>query len=457
MTTLFEAYMKEIESTERLPPRALANYQQQLLARLVCHANDRLPFYAERLSCLFTADDKIDLSRWNDVPLLTRDDVIRNGAAMRVANLPTDFGEVTESRTSGSTGVPLQIATNGAVFFAANALLTRAARRFGMDTSRPLAVIGRFGDQPRDPELVKAGWSFKTGWSCADPRASLYEIELMTPINRQIEWLTRWRAPYLHTHPSGALAIAHAVTPAEGRALGLEMILMNGETVPDGAREFIAERLGARAAAIYSCEEIGHIASECEAAPHYHVAAENALVEIVDDRGRDVAPGERGRVVVTGLYNYAMPFIRYAMGDVAVAGTGACPCGRTLPVIARVDGRTRNAFLFRDGTRIWPRTSMVRAMQAYVPFRRFQMVQLNFEKIEFRYIADGSGRRPDVAALNDHARRVIHASVEVSAVEIDALTPGPSGKFEEFISHVPRVADRRQATDRLQTAAGPGP
>jgi phenylacetate-CoA ligase len=156
----------------------------------------------------------------------------------------------------------------------------------------------------------------------------------------------------------------------------------------------------------------------------------------VDERGRDIAAGERGRVVVTGLYNYAMPFIRYELGDVAVAGSGPCRCGRSLPVITRIDGRTRNAFMFRDGTRMWPRTSMIRAIHPYVPFRRFQMVQVDFEKIEFRYIADGSGRAPDVAALNDYARRIIHPSVEVSAVEIDTLTPGPSGKFEEFISHV---------------------
>jgi hypothetical protein len=74
-----------------------------------------------------------------------------------------------------------------------------------------------------------------------------------------------------------------------------------------------------------------------------HVAAENALVEIVDEQGRDVAPGGRGRVIVTGLNNYAMPFIRYQLGDIALAGTAPCGCGRALPVITRVEGRTRNA------------------------------------------------------------------------------------------------------------------
>jgi phenylacetate-CoA ligase len=137
------------------------------------------------------------------------------------------------------------------------------------------------------------------------------------------------------------------------------MVFLIGETIPDGTREFIAERLGARSAGIYSCQEIGAIACECEAAPHYHVAAENALVEILDESGRDVAPGGRGRVVVTGFYNYAMPFIRYELGDLAEAGSAPCGCGRAAPIIARIEGRSRHAFIFRDGTRLWPRAAMV--------------------------------------------------------------------------------------------------
>jgi phenylacetate-CoA ligase len=432
MKDIFDQFLGTLAKTERLPARALAHYQRDLLVRLIRHAHAALPFYRDRLACLFAANGEVDLSRWNEVPILGRDDVAARGREMRVADLSAEYGEIAEARTSGSTGMALDIATNGMVYFCAMALLTRTARRFGMDTARPLATIGRYRYNPIPP------WpdgDISSGWSMSDPDTPTYQLELTTPVEQQIEWIARRKAPYLRTQPSGALAIAHAVTPQEGRALGIETVLLNGETVPDGAREIIAERLGARAAAFYSCQEIGHIASECEAAPHYHVASENALVEIVDDRGRDVAPGERGRVIVTGLYNYVMPFIRYELGDIAVADVD-CPCGRTLPVIARVEGRSRNAFVFRDGSRMWPRTSMVRAMAHFVPFTRFQMVQLDFERIEFRYLPDGSGRAPDVAGLNAHARTVFHPSVELDPVEVDALHPGPSGKFEEFISEV---------------------
>ena len=388
MKEVCDQFLATLARTERMTLRELSSYQQHLLRRLIRHAYDHLPFYRDRLRCLVTADGSFDLRRWNEVPLLTRDDVVRHGGDIRVADLDPFYGEVAESRTSGSTGVPLTFATNSLVFIAGNALLTRMARRFGMDTSRALAAINRFADGSVPP-YPDGGTN--SGWSFADPNPPHYQLELTTSVACQIEWLRRRGAPYLATYPSGALAIADAVTPPEGRALGIETVLMNGETVPDGAREHVAERLGARAAAFYSCQEIGHIASECEAAAHYHVDAENALVEIVDERGHDVRPGERGRVVVTGLYNYAMPFIRYQLGDFAVAGDGPCACGRALPIIVRVLGRTRNAFMFRDGKRVWPRAVTVRPMHAFVPFRRYQMVQRSYEQIEFRYVPDEIG------------------------------------------------------------------
>jgi phenylacetate-CoA ligase len=441
MKDVFDKYVATLAGTERMPPRELAHYQQQLLARLVRHAFDHVPFYRSRLRCLLSADGAFDLARWNEVPLLTRDNVLRHGHDLQTADLPAEYGETAQPSTSGSTGAPLRIATNGLVFFVANALLTRTARRFGMDTSRPLAQIRLAEDVPMAP--YPEGTT-RYGWSPADPATPCYQLDVTTPVRLQAEWLSRRRPAYLQTLPSGALGLAWAVSPAGGRALGISNVLMYGETVPDGAREFIAERLGARAAAIYSCEEIGHIASECEAAPHYHVAVENALVEIVDEHGRDVRPGEHGRIIVTGLYNYAMPFIRYELGDFAVAGTGPCACGRTLPVIARIDGRARNAFVFRDGSRMWPRTLTIQGMHRFVPFTRFQLIQHDFEAIELRYLPDGSERRPDIAGLNAYARKVIHPSVALNAVAVEALTPGPGGKFEEFVSHVPgsRIAAR---------------
>ncbi len=267
-------------------------------------------------------------------------------------------------------------------------------------------------------------------------RADRFELDIDTPIAQQLEWLERVRAPCLLTHPASAVALAEAVSAERGRAIGLEVIFGYGELVPDGAHEIVAERFGARFAAHYACTEVGVLALECPETRHYHIAVENAVVEVVDEAGRPVPPGERGRVVVSGLYNYAMPFIRYELGDYAVADAEACPCGRTLPVITRVDGTIRRAFVFEDGTRFWLRGAIVRGMAEFVPFRRYQIVQIDHRRIELRYVPDGSGRIPDVDGLAAFARQRIHPSVEMKLAPMDNLPNDPSGKFHDIFSLV---------------------
>jgi phenylacetate-CoA ligase len=431
---VFSRYLAALQQTERLPLQQLARYQEQLLEQLVRHAHANMPFYRERLACLFTANGGVDLSRWNEVPVLQRAEIAAHKTEMCTYQLPEIFGEIVESRTSGTTGPPLEIVVNGLVPFSLNAFLTRVARWFDMDTSRALATIHRFRSDAASAAYPEG--MTKSGWSHLNPEAPHYSLDLETPLAQQIEWLSRRKAPYLLTYPSNAMALAHTVTPEQGRALGIEVVICGAETVPEGARELIADRFGARVAAFYGCEEVGAVATGCPVASHYHVAAENVLVEILDDAGRDVRLGERGNVVLTGLYNYAMPFIRYAIGDVAVAGTGPCPCGRSLPVIAQVEGRTRNAFLFRDGTRAWPRGQLVRQMKAFVPFAQYQLVQLDYERIELRYVPDGSARVADVDGLIAFARKTLHPSLTMSITPMDVLPRGPGGKFEDIISLV---------------------
>jgi phenylacetate-CoA ligase len=341
------------------------------------------------------------------------------------------YGAIQETRTSGSTGTPLQVASNSLVLTAANAALTRLARWWGVDTSRPLACVRL---HRREPPQYPEG-NEQTGWSHANPEAVIHELDLMTPVEQQIEWLLRKKAPYWRTSPSNALAIAYAATPDQARELHVELIFAIAETIFPRTREIVAERLGAKIAAIYSCEEIGFIATQCPMAPGYHVVAENALVEILREDGSEAAPGEVGQVVLTGFYNYAMPFIRYAIGDIATAGPELCCCGRSLPVIEQVEGRTRHAFVFKDGTRVWPRLWDFKVGD-FISCREFQLAQIDRDHIEFRYVPDQATGAPDVPGLQAYLRQKLHPAAEIAVVEMDRIPRGRGGKIDPFVSSV---------------------
>ena len=432
MNEIFRRYLEALGKTEWMPPEHLEHYQRGLVRQLVRHAHSNIPFYAGRLGCLLTADGEVDLLRWNEVPILTRAEVMAHSGEMRADDLPATLGYIGEHKTSGSDGVSMSFTVNSLAKVAYNAAFTRLALWRGADPSRELAQIRIFRQDivPKYPE----GETTK-GWSWTAPDTDAFGLDMRTPVDDQIEWLLRHKAPYLITLPSNAMALAYAASPETARALDFEIIFSISETVLPGARELIADKLGAKLVGIYSCEEIGYVATECPAAPHYHICSEMTFVEIVDDAGLPVAPGQPGRVLVTGLYNYATPFIRYDIGDVAIADPEPCICGRSLPVLSQVLGRTRHAFVFRDGKRVWPRVWNAKAMQAFVPCREFQVVQVDFERIEFRYVPDDGGA-VDIDGLRAYARQHLHPSVEIVAVAVQNIFRGPGGKLDPFISNV---------------------
>lgn len=433
MDQVFDRYMTALTQVERLPEPHLLRYQHGLVERLVRHARGHVPFYRDRLQSVFGPDDAFDFTRWPEVPVLERPDAALAGARLRAPELPESYGAIHEITTSGTTGVPLNFTFNELVSTAGNGALTLLARWHGMDTSRTLAIIRMYPAKhiPPMPEGIHS-----KGWSQASPDADSFGIDMRTPLDQQLEWLENRKAPYLITSASHATAIAYAAGADRSRALGLEFVLSTAETVLPRARNVVKERFGAKLVALYSCQEIGTIAMECPVSGQYHVVMDNALVEIVRPDGSPVAPGETGRVLVTGLYNYATPFIRYAIGDVATAATGACPCGRSLPLIAQIEGRTRAEFIFRDGTRMWPRLLHAEAIRAFVPFREFQMVQMDHDVIEFRYIAQPDAPSPDLAGLQRYGREKFHRSVDILAVSVEELPRSRSGKHEHFISLV---------------------
>ncbi len=430
MDPLFERYLTALGQTEWLPPAQLRAYQHDLMRRVVRHAYDNVPFYRDRLACLFRGGDEPDLAHWPEVPIVTRAEASARTAEMRAPNLPEPLAASSETRTSGSTGIPLRIAANRLTSIAANAALTRLARWCDVDVARPLACI-------RIHKSAPPAWPdgrHRKGWSHASPDSEFHELDLTTPVEQQIEWLLRQKAPYWRTSASNALQIAYAATPAQAQSFGVELIFAIAETVFPRTRDIIRERLGAPIAAIYSCEEVGFIATQCPVEPVYHVVAENAWVEILRENGTPAAPGEIGQVVLTGFYNYAMPFIRYAIGDVATPGTEACTCGRSLPVIAQVEGRSRYAFLFKDGTRVWPRLWDL-DISPFVSCREFQLAQVDCERVEFRYVPDDMTPAPDGIGLSAYLRGKLHPSADIALVPMRRIPRGRGGKLEPFVSN----------------------
>lgn len=417
-----------LAETERLPPDKLRAYQENLLVPLVQHASRNVPFYGSWLAPLFRGAD-IDLSRWNEIPILTRAEAQRNTQMLTARAVPPHAGAVEGGETSGSTGRPLRYLVNELANVASLGSTDRALRWWDFDGAKTMATfVARTLDDAPTPEGTTV-----TGWRVGS--AGLHHmIDMSADTDTRIDWLLARRPHYLTAHSFTLFDLAERVQ-ARGANLRFERINSTSMVLSDETRNICKDVFGARPIDQYGARETGLIACECPWCAQYHINAESMLVEILDPKGQPCLPGNVGRVVLTALYNYAMPFIRYEIGDLAVAGPSRITCPTKLPTLKQILGRYRNSFTLHDGRVIFPLVPVAR-LREFISFSQFQIVQTDYDAIEVRYVPLDLSHSADAVGLEACVRKLIDPSFNVRVVAVEDIARSASGKFEDYLSLV---------------------
>jgi phenylacetate-CoA ligase len=269
------------------------------------------------------------------------------------------------------------------------------------------------------------------------PTGPLVMLNVSASLDDQLDWLERERPQRLTTFPSNFLALAdHA--RRKGRALPhIGRLRSVGEMLTPEARAAIAEAFGGKVVDLYSCEEAGYLALECPEHGNYHVQAENVRLEILDEQDVPCPPGTPGRVVITSLNNFASPIIRMDLGDYAELGE-PCPCGRGLPVIRRILGRSRNRLVLPNGETRYPRVGEKAIAEAAegVTVYRFRCIQHSLETVEMQIVASRALDEQEQARLAKSIQDNLgHPFRIVFSFPAD-IPAQPNGKRETFVSLV---------------------
>jgi phenylacetate-CoA ligase len=251
----------------------------------------------------------------------------------------------------------------------------------------------------------------------------------------QAGWLQRHAPEYVLTYPNNLMALLRHFSRLGERVPRLREVRTIGETVTPELRAACRAVWDVPIVDAYSSNELGYLALQCPESGLYHVMAESVMVEILRADGTPCAPGETGRVVVTSLHNFAMPLLRYELNDYAEAG-GPCSCGRGLPTIARILGRSRNMLRLPGGGERWPLVGFDRYREI-APIRQYQLVQRTLEEIEARFVTDRPLTREEEERLASVIQSSLGHAFRVSFTYLEGGIPrGPGGKFEEFVSWV---------------------
>lgn len=224
--------------------------------------------------------------------------------------------------------------------------------------------------------------------------------------------LVRLGPKVIYSRPSYLRLLAEAV---EGGIdlVSPEVIITSGEILDGTTREFLHSVFESNISDLYGSLEFGSMAWECMEHSGYHIDIDNVVMEFVKDG--IPAPGERGEILVTGLLNYAMPLIRYRIGDVGISSDEMCPCGRGLPLMKAIEGRAGDFLAFPHGRLISPRDIMSE-LYSVEGISRWQVIQ----KGEGVLIRFAKGRRfSDRSAeqLEAECRELFGDNFEIEAVE----------------------------------------
>jgi phenylacetate-CoA ligase len=417
--------LRQLEATQWQSPEALGALQRRQLGNLAAHAELHSPQFRARLRDAGLTGAELGLpGGLQRLPVLTRR-LLKSAADVYCDTLPQGHGATYEARTSGSTGEPVTVrrtVVNGMDWMAATMRDHLWHRR---DFLQPLCSIR--ADIP-EVALFKdwgppVNWLFNSG--------PLLGIPITTAIDRQIELIREFKPRILLLYPSNLAGIVSRGLPLPS----VRRILTIGETLSRHTRDDACTFFDARIEDTYSSQELGIIAIQCPDSPLYHVMSENLIVEVLNADGTACHAGEVGRVVATDIRNFAMPLVRYDIGDYAEVGR-PCACGRGLPTLSRILGRERNLILVPDGTRHWPYLGSIK-MYEFAPIIQYQFIQDGPRSIELRLVLQRALTAEEESDLVARIQRALGFPFEVRFAYFPERIPaGASGKFEEFVCRV---------------------
>lgn len=433
ITRRAELYYRELKASQWLTPAEIRALQEKKLRRLVHHAYHHVPYYRQALDERgLRPSDIVTLADLARLPLLSKG-AVRENLYFDLLSDNHDKSRVLKVTTSGSTGEP----------FVCYADQHQLEIRWAA-TQRSMEWTGyRFGD--RQARL----WHQTIGMSKSQvlreridawfnrrifiPAFEMSEAALARALRR----LSRHRPALVDGYAECFNYLAEHLAGKDLPGVRPKGLISSAQVLPEQSRQAIERTFGTRVFDKYGSREFSGIAYECAAHEGHHVVAESYVVEVLRD-GRPARPGELGEVVITDLNNLCMPFIRYRIGDLAVAmdESETCPCGRGLPRLGRIEGRVQSMIVGTQG-HVVPGSLFPHLFKDYSHVvRQFQVVQERPGAVVLNVVKASRFDERTFAALLEELRRFLGEDLAIDIRFVETIPLVRTGKRQTTLSRL---------------------
>ena len=416
-------YLNELRRNQWLKPSELEKIQRRRLRAVIKHAYDNVEFYHKKFKALrITPDDITAVEDLCKIPVTTKSEVREGFRTKQIIDSRIDLSKCHLARTSGSSGEPLTIVYDEKAQDFQKAVAVRSFMEAG----------GRFRDKwamITSPQrmLAQKRWFQRLGF------LSPTYLSLFDPAEHHVEILKKLKPDVLEGYSSSLLLLARAIQKNGINDIRPRTVITSAEVLTEKVRNFINSTFGVKMFDQFGCIEVGRSAWECEEHVGYHMDIDALVMEFVEDN-EQVAPGESGRLLYTSLYNYAMPLIRYDVGDICIPTDELCSCGRGLPLIKHIEGRTDD-FVTTPSGRIFSPIIWTIIMRTIPGIAQYRVIQETKNDFVVQIVKDYDFSASTVLQVEDGIKKVL-GDVQVKTEVVEEIPKDKAGKLRSVISKV---------------------
>jgi phenylacetate-CoA ligase len=428
----FEQALKGFKDREHYTEQQWSDYIIGQLRKLVSHAFTTVPFYQQSFKRVGMGINDIQHFQFSDLsrlPFLEKNDLRVFGKSTLLSTQLEKGGEFFAS--SGSTGTPTQILFSHPMHQRWSAGFEARIRHWaGIDRFTPRGMIGGrrvIAEGISKPPFYRYNLFEKQVYFSA------YHISANS-VDDYVDGMKRYGVQYMTGYAMSNYFLARFIQESKIDAPPLKAVITSSEKLTPAMRQVFYDVYRCKTYDSWSGVEACGLVSECEHGS-LHISPDIGIIELLDDSGKPVKPGETGEVVCTGLINFDQPLIRYRIGDKMQLGDRPCACGRSMPVIKEIMGRMEDTVVGKDGREI------VRFHGIFIDLPNLieaQLIQEDYDVFTIKAVAsNGTLTEKEQAIIRQRMESQL-GKIQLSIEQVSAIPRNPNGKFQAVISKVKR-------------------
>jgi phenylacetate-CoA ligase len=400
----------------------LERIQLKALRRILDYAYENVPFYHHRFNLANIKPNDIKTTKdLKKIPILTKSEVQRNSYSLVSRN--TKASRCRKETTSGTTGTPLTIIAEKK----ASNIVTANKLRHQVENGSRL-----FRDKYVILLPIKGLARKRTHLGSFLKRAGLLRrrvMDMQDPIENVVANLTNFEPDVIDSLPSFLLLLAREIE-RRGNMIHPRFVFGSGELLDAKSRKFINSVFKVDMLDVYGCAEAGNIAWECSEHAGYHTNIDLVVTEFIKDN-EHVTSGESGKIILTPLWNYAMPLIRYEIGDIGTPSNESCPCGRGLPLMNIIEGRFEDFIVLPNGRIISPYVTS-RYFENIPDIIEYRLIQEKKDRFTIQLVLRKECNSDTFLRLEDRFRKELGEDITMHIEVVDAIPR--NGKLRHVVS-----------------------